>query len=173
VNADGQLYTIEGVAAGLIMLLTAYIVVNSTSVYTPGDTHISDMQLEVTGSDALLMMNTAANVSPDGTLGKSPLQQMIESNDQIGFGRAFNSTLNNRTDGSRDRIQFMTNVSYVRPDNTVNSTTLLNMSRPLTGGEHAVRVSQWVVVEKRFPDCSIPACSGKHAVLVEALIWRD
>ena len=44
VNADGQLYTIEGIAAGLMLLMTAYIVVNSTSVYTPGDTHISDMQ---------------------------------------------------------------------------------------------------------------------------------
>ncbi len=46
VNSDGQLYTIEGVAAGLIMLFTAYLVVDATSVYTPGDTHISDMQLE-------------------------------------------------------------------------------------------------------------------------------
>jgi hypothetical protein len=175
VNADGQLYTIEGVAAGLIMLLTAYIVVNSTSVYTPGDTHISDMQLEVTGSDALLMMNTAANASPDGTLGKSPLALMIENNDQIGFGQVFNSTLNNRTGGSPDRIQFLANVSYVRwADNTTDTTTLLNMSRPLTGGEHAVRVTQWVIVEKRFPlDCTVPACKGKHAVLVEALLWRD
>ncbi len=56
-NHTGQLYTIEGVAAGLIMLLTAFIVVGTTSVYTPGDTHISDMQLEQLGGDALHMMN--------------------------------------------------------------------------------------------------------------------
>ena len=48
---DGQLYTIEGVAAALIMLMTAYLVVNATSVYTAGDTHINDMQLETLGSD--------------------------------------------------------------------------------------------------------------------------
>jgi hypothetical protein len=58
VNSDGQLFTIEGVAAGLIMLFSAYLVVSATSIYTPGDTHISDMQLEQLGSDALRMMNT-------------------------------------------------------------------------------------------------------------------
>ncbi len=57
-NSDGQLYTIEGFAAALIMITTAYLVVNATSVYTAGDTHISDMQLEALGSDALTMMGT-------------------------------------------------------------------------------------------------------------------
>ena len=52
----GQLYTIEGVAAALIMVITAYLVVNATSVYTAGDTHISDMQLETMGTDALTVM---------------------------------------------------------------------------------------------------------------------
>jgi hypothetical protein len=42
-NEGGQLYTIEGFAAALIMLMTAYLVVNATSVYTAGDTHINDM----------------------------------------------------------------------------------------------------------------------------------
>ena len=46
VNDAGQLYTMEGIAAGIIMLLTAYIVVSTTSIYTAGDTHIPDMQLE-------------------------------------------------------------------------------------------------------------------------------
>ena len=34
VNDAGQLYTMEGIAAGLIMLLAAYIVVSTTSIYT-------------------------------------------------------------------------------------------------------------------------------------------
>lgn len=46
VNDAGQLYTMEGIAAGLIMILTAYIVVSTTSIYTTGDTHIPDMQFE-------------------------------------------------------------------------------------------------------------------------------
>jgi hypothetical protein len=60
-NDRGQLYTIEGFAAGLIMVVTAYLVVNATSVYTAGDTHINDMQLEALGSDALKMMDVAPN----------------------------------------------------------------------------------------------------------------
>lgn len=166
VNTDGQLYTIEGIAAGLIMLLTAFIVVNSTSVYTPGDTHISDMQLEVLGSDALSLMNTAPNSTP----GKSPLQLMVENNDSDAFVRMFDDTVNNRTLQNQDSIQFMANVTYVRDDNTLNTSTPLGMTRSLTGGEHAVRVSQWVIVESDIPESGIVR---KRAELVEVLLWRD
>ncbi len=48
-NDDGQLYTIEGFAAALIMIMTAYLVINATSVYTAGDTHINDMQSGIIG----------------------------------------------------------------------------------------------------------------------------
>ena len=168
VNTDGQLYTIEGMAAGLILLLTAYIVVNSTSVYTLGDTHISDMQLEVLGSDAITMMNTA----PNSTIGKSPLQTIVEQDNSETFRTMFLNIVNNRTGPDPDRIQFMANVTYLRTDNSVNSTPL-GMSRNLTGGEHAAHVSEWVIVDK-IPGCSVPTCnSGKHAVLVEVLLWRD
>ena len=34
VNSDGQLFTIEAIAASLIMMATVFIVVNTTSVYT-------------------------------------------------------------------------------------------------------------------------------------------
>jgi len=93
VDSDAQLYTIEGISAGLIMLMTAYIVVNSTSIYTPGDTHISDMQLEVTGSDALTMLNTA----PNNSVGLNPIGKYIEQNDGPAFTRAFLNIVNNRT----------------------------------------------------------------------------
>lgn len=165
VNTEGQLYTIEGFAAALIMLMTAYLVVNATSIYTPGDTHISDMQLEVLGSDALAMINTA----PNGT-SESPLQTIVETNDGDMFGQIFNNIVNNRTNPGQDHIQFMANVSYVKSDNTVSSTTLLNKTRSLSGGEHAVRVSEWVIVEKKFPDSD---SLRKRAVLVEVLLWRD
>ena len=69
-----RLYTIEGIAAGMIMLFTTYLVLGATTVYTPGDSHISDMQLEQTGTDALMMMNTPAN----GTTG-SQLQEIVDN----------------------------------------------------------------------------------------------
>jgi hypothetical protein len=170
VNANGQLYTIEGIAAGLILLLTAYIVVNSTSVYTQGDAHISDMQLEVTGSDALKMMAYASNVSPNGEIGKSPLQQIVENGDSARFVEMFDNLTNNKTASGKDRIQFMANVSQVRADGSVNTSTPLGMSRSITGGEHAVRVSQWVIVEAKLPE---PSTIRKRAELVEVLLWRD
>jgi hypothetical protein len=168
VDSNGQLYTIEGIAAGLIMLATAYLVVNATSIYTPGDTHISDMQLEVLGSDALAMMNTA----PNGTSG-SPLAAMVENEDSTGFRTTFLNMVNNRTGASPDNIQFMANVSYVKSDGTTVDSTPLAMSRTLFGGEHAVHVSEWVIVDNQFPDCHAASCSGKHAILVEVLLWRD
>ena len=45
-NDEGQLYTIEGIAAAALILTTVYLVLNSTMVFTPGDTHVYDMQLE-------------------------------------------------------------------------------------------------------------------------------
>jgi hypothetical protein len=168
VNTEGQLYTIEGIAAGLIMLMTAYIVVNSTSVYTLGDTHISDMQLEVLGSDVLNLMNTAPNSTP----GKSPLQTIVETDDAEIFRSMFLTLVNNRTGANSDRIQFAANVTYV-VDSSVNSHVLSDSQRPRVGGEHAVRVSEWVIVEKQFPGCSAASCPGKTAVLVEVLLWRD
>ncbi|MFA7694978.1 MAG: hypothetical protein WCX63_05545 [Methanoregula sp.] len=164
VNSDGQLYTIEGFAAALIMLISAYLVVNATSIYTPGDTHISDMQLEVMGSDALHMMNTA----PNGTT-ESPLQSIVENDDGIEFGALFNSTVNNRTGPDKDHIQFMANVSYVRlTDQSVNSSPLY-LSRPLHGDEHAVHVSEWMIVNKKYPD----DIKRNRTVLVEVFLWRD
>ena len=166
VNADGQLYTIEGIAAGLMLLMTAYIVVNSTSVYTPGDTHISDMQLEVLGNDALTMMNTA----PNGSAAETPLQTIVETGNAAAFSTLFLNTINSRANVEPDTIQFMANVTYVRPDNSVNSTPLSTSSRPFSGTEHAVHVSQWVVVDNKIPDSNL---QRKRAELVEVLLWRD
>jgi hypothetical protein len=76
---SGQLFTIEGLVAGLIMLSTALIVVGSITIYTPGDAHISDMQLKQLGSDALLMLDT-----PDNSGESSKLRTIAELVDDGG-----------------------------------------------------------------------------------------
>ena len=169
VNDRGQLYTIEAVAAGLIMILTAYFAVSSTSVYTAGDAHISDMQLEVIGTDALRMMDTPPNV----TVRKSPLQQIVETNDGVAFGEMFRNTVNNRTSLSKfDRIQWNASYVYRIDPGDVTETYYLSSSRFLTGGEHPVRVTKWVIVETR-PGSAVPSGIVQRAVLVEVLLWRD
>ncbi|MDD1690220.1 MAG: hypothetical protein LUQ66_06125 [Methanoregula sp.] len=167
VNSGGQLYTIEGVAAGLIMLLTAYLVVGATSVYTPGDAHISDMQLEVLGSDALAMMDTP----PNSSVTESPLQQIIETDDGSRFRNLFLNYTNVSGYGPKHDIQFSASYTYEAPDTTITSPPI-NSSRNLTGGEHAVRVTKWVIVNKKLPPLSADPPENR-AVLVEVHLWRD
>jgi hypothetical protein len=178
-NSDGQLYTIEGFAAALIMILTAYLVVNATSVYTAGDTHISDMQLETLGSDALTMMATPSNTTTYLS-NTSPLRTIIENSGSVPdttfrsmFLNLTNGGINsvdlNKVDSTMDYIQFSAN--YTCRDRTTNDIISypLSYSRNLTGGEHTVKVTKFVIVNK-------PLCGTNNvdrAVLVEVLLWRD
>jgi hypothetical protein len=192
-NTDGQLYTIEGFAAALIMIMTAYLVINATSVYTAGDTHINDMQLESLGSDALRMMGTPMNTSMN-SIDSSPLRTIIESNDSGTFKTMFLNLTNNRTglppdysnriDTSMDFIHF--NASYTCNNTDTNEivTIPFSHSRNMTGGEHTVRATKWVIVNKAKVQsacgttvpltCVATPCSNQdRAVLVEVLLWRD
>jgi len=168
VNSDGQLFTIEGVAAGVIMLFTAYLVVSATSIYTPGDTHISDMQLEQLGTDALKMMNTP---NTNETAQESMLQNITKMNDRERFRETFLTFCNSTTGGSYDNLQFSADLYYRTGTNNVNKYHLTH-SRNLTGGEHAVRVTEWVHLTGRG---SLPATVDNRvqAVLMEVLLWRD
>jgi hypothetical protein len=178
VKDDGQLYTIEGVAAGMIMLFTAYLVLGATTVYTPGDTHISDMQLEQTGTDALRMMNTQMN----GTSGSSPLQDVIYNNGASGFtcgasgfncaefNTLFLNYVNNRTGSETDDLHYTASVTYYNMSSRTTESLPLTSNRNLTGGEHPVRVTEWVIVDKQFPGTNLVE---NRAVLVEVLLWRD
>jgi hypothetical protein len=164
-NTDGQLYTIEGFAAALIMIATAYLVVNATSVYTAGDTHISDMQLEALGMDALKVMDIP--ISKDEP---SMMQEIIENGNHLAFGSNFSYLINNKTGQKSDHIQYSASYSYRNTtDNSVSSAFII-ASRNLSGGEHAVRATKWVVVNKQLPgDITV----HDRAVLVEVLMWRD
>jgi hypothetical protein len=170
-NSDGQLLTIEGVAAGLIMLLTAYIVVGTTSLYTPGDTHISDMQLEQMGRDALHMMNIP---NTSAVSAESTLQKIIKNNDTSQFSQTFLVYCNNKTGGTFDRIQFSADIYY--RNNLTNSINRLHFteSRVPTGREHGMRVTEWVQIDNSVGG-SMPAEVEKRVlvVLVEVLVWRD
>jgi hypothetical protein len=166
VNSDGQLYTIEGFAAALIMIITAFLVVNATSVYTAGDTHINDMQLEALGTDALKMMDTP--VSSDVP---SPLQGIIENTpitaENATFKTMFLNLTNETGSGPIHDIQFSANYTGRCSDNTPVIYPLAS-SRSLTGGEHSVKATRWVIVNK-----NICGSNQDHAVLVEVLLWRD
>lgn len=167
-NSDGQLYTIEGFAAALIMIITAYLIVNATSIYTAGDTHINDMQLEALGTDALKVMDTN-----ETQLSPSPLKTIITNatpSDNATFGVLFSNLINTGISSSPDHIQYTASYSYRNiTDNSVNS-AFINASRNLSIGEHTVKATKWVLVNKRLPGNNTVQ---NRAVLVEVLLWRD
>ncbi len=165
VNDTGQLYTMEGVAAGLIMLLTAYIVISTTSVYTPGDTHITDMQLEQLGSDVLAMMDT-----PDTETGVSDLEVFVDHNNATGFEATFLDYCNATTGGAVDSLHMSATIYYQDGDE-VKEYLFVPADDSWTGRESAVRATRWVQLDERSR--GPPLDDRARAVLVEVLIWRD
>jgi hypothetical protein len=163
VNDRGQLYTMEGVAAGIIMLLTAYIVISTTSIYTPGDTHIPDMQLEQLGSDVLAMMDT-----PDTYGTESALKRFVNTNDGTGFNSMFLGYCNMMTNGADD-LHMSASVTY-RDGDAIIEHQLVAPDGSWTGRESAVRVTRWVQLDRQ-PGRD-PYGARAQAVLVEVLLWR-
>ncbi|NVO66757.1 DUF7288 family protein [Methanofollis tationis] len=170
VDDAAQLYTMEGIAAAFVILATVYLVAGTTSIYTPGDSHITDMQLEVLGNDVLLVMDTPVDESS-----KSDLVTYIENWDDTGFESEFKTLLNNRTAGTDDTLQFAASVSYRKADGTVKNGDFVSSERP-TGYEQAVRVTRLVSVDySSGKPAGAPGemRSEKQVVMLEVLIWRD
>ncbi len=165
VNDSGQLYTMEGIAAGLVMLLTAYLILSTTSIYTPGDTHIPDMQLEQLGSDVLAMMDT-----PDSDGGENHLVNLINRSDRDGFNSTFLKYCNARTNGDPDTIHMSASVAY-RDGDRIEEHQLVGPDETWTGRESAVRVTRWVQLDQQSTRGD-PYGSRAQAVLVEVLLWR-
>jgi len=184
----GQLYTMEGIAAALIMLVTAWIVLSTTTMYTPGDTHISDMQLEQLGTDTLAMMDTP-NSTMDHRNATSDLQKFVKNNynsttnpagnDQTGqklFNAMFLSYADATTGKTIDHLQYSAMV-YYRNATTPTGSYSFGQSRNLTPGDHAVRVTRWVLVDDSNGLSRTPAGQDildhrNQEVLLEVLLWR-
>ncbi|MDK2890125.1 MAG: hypothetical protein PWR21_757 [Methanoculleus sp.] len=171
VNDAGQLYTMEGVAAGVIMLLTAYIVISTTSVYTPGDTHIPDMQLEQLGSDVLAMMDTPDNREEE----ESRLVVLVKGGVPGGdtLRTEFLNNCKMRAGGDDDDLRAQVYLTYRKMNGDVSTIQLSSSDPGFTGRENTVRVTRWVHLPRGSTygldnlDSSRP-----HAVLVEVLLWR-
>jgi len=177
-NDEGQLYTIEGITAGVIMLVTAFTIFNSGLVYTPGDAHISDMQIQQLGYDALAMMDTPAELGP---VKESPLAEMIKAKNDAGFKSEFNRylTLHTGTTEFVDSLEFNATVfnrlknsgagtvhSYHFSNSTMSEVSMLTR-------EPAISVTRYVWLSDR-PGGSVDSeyDNGGQLVLLEVLIWR-
>jgi len=170
VNDAGQLYTMEGVAAGIIMLLTVYIVISTTSIYTAGDTHIPDMQLEQLGSDVLAMMDTP-NAEEDA---ESDLVTYIRTTNQSDFRAMFRNYCNMRA-GFDDDLKMNAYVYYRDQGSDTVKSYPLDEEDLSTGRDNAVRVTRWVQLPGtplNLPGVGTDIDNRPQAVLVEVLLWR-
>lgn len=170
-NRDGQLYTIEGIAASVLILTTVYLVLTTTTVLTPGETHIYDMQLEQLGNDVLAVMDlnstwgTGSHKYP-----KSPLEQYIEASDTDGgdsFKANFTSLANQAVEGKTDDLKFTANITY--RDGSDVKTRYFSKTHDYNR-ERAVMVTRWVNVDGAKTTFLEPR---NQTVLLEVLLWRD
>ena len=166
VNDSGQLYTIEGVAAAVLMVVTAYLVISTTTILTPQDVHIIDMQLEQLGSDALAMMDTA-----DSYGNESVLAQAVRNNDAVLFDTTFLRYINASAIAGPDNLAYDATI-YYRNNTGINSFTFT--ASPYYR-ENAVMVSRWVYLPNfrydHYPTHS-DMRNETQSMLVEVLLWR-
>ena len=104
-DEKGQLHTIEGLAAALLMISTVFFVTQGVTVITPQTGLSLDVQLKQSGSDALMVLDT--EYQKDGILLKKyvaawdgteanityPVPKSIDANSSY-FGNASGNGLN-------------------------------------------------------------------------------
>jgi hypothetical protein len=174
---DGQFYTMEGIAAAVLMVLTAFLVMSTTSVYTPGDAHIIDMQLEQVGYDALKMMDTQNTYSETQSDLEYFIKNASDPTNKNKFTDEFLYLINttaliNSTDYHSDNIYFEADIYYRLSNDTIRKYSFTHSERSFTGNENAVRVSRWVFITKTNPSNN-PFESRNQTVLLEVLLWRN
>lgn len=169
VNAEGQLYTIEGIAASVLVMTTIYLVLSTTTILTPGETHVYDMQLEQLGNDILGVMDINATWVDNGYgYVKSPLQVYIEKDDGAGFSTHF-LDLAKQTIGEENfaNINLNATITY-RSASDIYSYTF-NCTRDYSR-ERAVKITRWVNIDDKHTNPHLEA--RNQTVLLEVLLWR-
>ncbi|HOT04001.1 MAG TPA: hypothetical protein PK069_07470 [Methanolinea sp.] len=171
VGDDAQIFTIEGISAAFLILFTTYLAVSTTTVLTPGDTHIADLQLTQLGNDALAIMDT-----PDTAGGSSELQEYIMNNDKVNFHNKLAFYLNTLPGtAQKDRIKFSAKYYYRAADSLSKVVEYPFDDIDTYYRENAVTVTRWVYL----PDTPVSnppdmrdTDHPKKVVLLEVLLWR-
>ncbi|MBP2133759.1 hypothetical protein J2128_001713 [Methanomicrobium sp. W14] len=171
-SCSGQLYTIEGLTAAVIMLVSAYVVLGTGMVLTPGDVHIPDMQLEQLGNDALLMMDTKDTYT-EGNVLSSIISNASGNSDPDGPAASeFNSAFQNYLDMNTGATAFVNSLRYNSTIYYYDQTTKTVKAVPFAhssegdnpGRSPAIRCGRYVTADWK----------GKETVLkLEVLLWRD
>jgi hypothetical protein len=177
VNDSGQIYTIEGVAAAILMVVTAYLAVSSTTILTQQDVHIIDMQMQQLGNDALAMMDT-----PDGYGTNASNLSLIVNESLAGnsteasenFKSQFLGYLNATTNTGIGNNLYNYNATVYYRNRNISDDQVASIAfdeHPYYH-EHAVTVSRWVYLPNFNTAKYTDMRSGNQSVLLEVLLWR-
>ncbi|MDD4300744.1 MAG: hypothetical protein PHO78_08860 [Methanomicrobium sp.] len=158
---SGQLFTIEGLTAAIIMLASAYFVLGTGMVFTPGDVHITDMQLKQLGNDALLMMET-----PDSYNGENKLSEILDNKDTALFNSMFSDYLRKKTGATEfiNSLEYNSTVYYVHSGEVKSYPFGYSDHGDNPGRNPAIRCGRYVSTNWDGADT---------VVKLEVLIWRD
>lgn len=174
VNNSGQIYTIEGVAAGILMVFTAYLVINSTTIITPQDIHITDLQIEQLGNDALAVLDTpnSSIYNPNPDESRSLLQHQIENDGGEAFGQNFSLIINSKVSPDEtDNLKYNATICYRDIGSGEIRIVPFNCSSEYFR-ENAVNVKRWVYINPAGRLNPFNLDQRDQVVLVEVLLWR-
>ncbi len=152
------------------MLVTAYIMLNTTTLYTPADTHVTDMQLQQLGTDTLAMMDTMNSSGQP----ESDLERDVRLSDNVTFNSTFNAYLNAQYIPDSRPLQWNATIYYYDENdanNPVKSYNFAQSNETMTGREHFVMVTKWVHIEDNSTHPSVLP-QRDRVVLMEVLLWR-
>ncbi len=168
VSEEGQLYTIEGVAASILILTTVYLVLSTTTIFTPGESHIYDMQLEQLGNDALAVLDTSPTWSDPYP--KSSLELSLEDISKAPeFNTTFLELINSGIGQKPDSIKY--NATVISRDSSTGELVRIPYSGSIYHRENAVKVFRWVNIDNTAANGAAKDTENQ-TVLFEVLLWR-
>ena len=104
---------------------------------------------------------------------QSPLQTIVENNNAALFNTTFLNYVNNKTGSVTDNLHYTATVTYYDMFNKTTGSLPLASNRNLTGVEHPVRVTEWVLVNKKFPGDNINTPGGSRGGVLMARLNED
>ncbi|MEM4946181.1 MAG: hypothetical protein QXU31_07715 [Archaeoglobaceae archaeon] len=164
-DLKAQTFTLEGVAASLLLLLATYTIFQSTVVMSPAWSEFENVQLKQLGYDILRVLD-----NPEG--GSASLKDMVESlqdNNGDSYWEADSEFSNNLSKilSSIGAIGKLEVICVNTTNNEIKKLEIEGFSKDPT--PNAVRVSRFVVIDitpENFP------CSGAKVVEVRLTLWR-
>lgn len=165
-DLKAQTFTLEGVAASLLILLSVYAMFHSTVIIAPSWSEYANVQLKQLGYDILRVLD-----NPDG--GNSSLQGAI-NNSTAGnhccepsqeFNSSFSALLNSIN--AFGRLEFV----WVNENGEIEIRTLCGFDSTPT--PNAVRVSRFVVVQNLNNLECFNITNQNKLVEVRLSLWRS